>query len=225
MASRLLTWELRNLPCRIVHRMASSSSSSSLIAIVQLACSSDKAANRSRAHEWIRRAKAAGARAVFLPEAFDYIGESVEQTLELSEPLEGDTISSYRSLAASEGIVVSLGGFHRRLDEGGASRLSNTHVLIGPDGDILATYAKAHLFDVNISGGPRLKESDYVKPGEKIGQPVATSVGKIGLGVCYDLRFPEFSLALVRAGAQVRWMSTMLVRALVRFFNTYHLFL
>ena len=68
----------------------------------------------------------------------------------------------------------------------------------------MAKYSKTHLFDVEIpEQGIRLKESDYVSPGKDIVRPVETSIGRIGLGICYDLRFPEFSLALARSGAQI----------------------
>ena len=67
----------------------------------------------------------------------------------------------------------------------------------------MTSYNKTHLFDVNIPGSVALNESAYVTPGAVITPPVDTPLGKLGLGVCYDLRFPEFSQALTRAGAQI----------------------
>ncbi len=114
-----------------------------------------------------------------------------------------------RRLAAQENLVLSLGGFHERL-EGRRDKIRNTHVLLGPDGGLLGRYSKAHLFDVDIPGGARLKESDYVDAGQEIGHPTQVSLSsssscslRVGLGICYDLRFPEFSLSLRRRGAHV----------------------
>lgn len=81
--------------------------------------------------------------------------------------------------------------------------LRNTHVLISEQGDILSTYSKVHLFDAEVPGKFRLKESDYVEPGKNLAEPSELTFGnseaklKIGLGICYDLRFPEFSSVLV----------------------------
>lgn len=185
----------------IMSSKPASSSSSNLAAIIQLTCTSNKAGNFEQCQSLIVEAKKRGASIAFLPEAFDFIGESSEQTGELAEPLDGETISNYRAIAMEHKISLSLGGFHERED--GYSKLKNTHVLIGDTGSILGTYSKAHLYDVDIPGKVRLKESDYVLPGPRIADPVPSKVGKIGLGICYDLRFPELSLALARRGADI----------------------
>jgi len=178
-------------------------SSSALAAVIQLRCTDDKEDNFKRAAEWIREARRRGARLAFLPEALDYVGQSAEQTLALAEKEDGPTLERYRRLAREEGLALSLGGLHI-LAKGG-TRVRNTHLLLGDDGSVLASYAKTHLFQVDLSasGGPRLREADYVEPGGSISQPVATPVGRVGLGICYDLRFPEFSQTLARRGAQV----------------------
>ena len=103
-------------------------------------------------------------------------------------------------LAVKLDMIISLGGFHERIQN--ETKLCNTHVLIIPGRDI-ETYRKAHLFDVEIpSRGVRLKESDYVIAGSEICQPVDLGLAKfkLGMGICYDLRFPEFALALSRGG-------------------------
>lgn len=85
--------------------------------------------------------------------------------------------------------------------------MRNTHAYVGSDGAVRSHYSKCHLFDVEIpEKGVRLRESDYVQPGQTIRSPVqatAASGLRIGLGICYDLRFPEMSLALVKNGANV----------------------
>ncbi|KAG0353155.1 Nitrilase [Gamsiella multidivaricata] len=82
-------------------------------------------------------------------------------------------------------------------------RLYNTHVLISDQGSIVESYHKIHLFDVDIAHGPRLMESKNTVAGNKLVRPVRTPVGKVGLGICYDLRFPELALALRRQGAEI----------------------
>ena len=93
-------------------------------------------------------AKARGASMAFLPEGFDYIAETKEQSLSMAETLDGDTISAYRQIARDNGIALSLGGFHCKSGVEGKTR--NTHVIIDERGVLTATYEKCHLFDVNI---------------------------------------------------------------------------
>jgi predicted amidohydrolase len=84
----------------------------------------------------------------FLPEGFDYIAETKEQSLSMAESLDGDTISAYRQIARDNGIALSLGGFHCKSDVEGKTK--NTHIIIDEHGVLTATYEKCHLFDVNI---------------------------------------------------------------------------
>lgn len=137
---------------------------------------------------------------VFLPEAADYIAESREESAALAQGRGGSTVAALGALASRCGVWLSVGGLHLR-GEGGRS--TNTHLVIDREGVVVASYDKAHLFDVCIPGKVSLRESDYVEPGTCLPPPVATPMGLLGLGVCYDLRFPEHSLALRRAGAQV----------------------
>ena len=178
-------------------------------AIVQLTCTSDKISNFNRSKALIEQAVSNhNASVVFLPEAFDFIGESTIETLQLAESIEGPLISQYRDLAKRLKVSLSLGGFHEAVPSktGTISKIKNTHLLIdGSEGSIIAKYSKAHLFDVEIpEKGVKLKESDYVLPGNDILQPVPTSIGRIGLGICYDLRFPELSLAMARSNNSLR---------------------
>lgn len=96
-------------------------------------------------------------------------------------------------------IAINI-GIHER----GATkkRLRNTSLWL-EDGQIKHTYRKLHLFDVDIKDGPFLKESDSVEKGQEIVPPFDTSVGKVGMTICFDLRFPEIGLALRRQGAQI----------------------
>ena len=171
-------------------------------AIVQVTCTSDKVSNFNRIKTLIEQAVSNhNASVVFLPEAFDFIGESTNETLQLAEPIDGPLITQYRDLAQALKVSLSLGGFHEAItdNEGTVSKIKNTHLMINEDGSIIAKYSKCHLFDVEIpEKNLKLKESDYVIPGAEICRPVSTSIGHVGLGICYDLRFPELSIALGR---------------------------
>ena len=84
----------------------------------------------------------------FLPEGFDYIAESKDDSVSMAETLNGVTVAAYRDIARQNCIALSLGGFHCKSDVGG--KISNTHLIINECGDILETYEKCHLFDVDI---------------------------------------------------------------------------
>ncbi|NWW90105.1 NIT1 amidase, partial [Rhynochetos jubatus] len=102
------------------------------------------------------------------------------------------------------GVWLSLGGFHERgQDWATTRRIYNCHAVLDPAGCMVATYRKTHLCDVELEGRVTMKESGFTTPGAAIAAPVGTPAGKLGLCVCYDLRFPEISLALRRAGAEI----------------------
>lgn len=184
-----------------VRRMSTSLGLGGWAAVCQMTVTNNLAQNLSQAEGLIKQAAAQGASMVFLPEAADFIGESREQTASLSQDLSGSTVGVFKDLARHHRVWLSLGGLH--VKEGEESRISNTHVVMDAEGEIKASYCKTHLFDVSIPGKVNLKESDYVKPGEAMVDPLDTPLGRVGLGICYDLRFPEHSLALTKAGAQI----------------------
>ncbi|XP_061619640.1 deaminated glutathione amidase isoform X1 [Phyllopteryx taeniolatus] len=170
-------------------------------ALCQLSVTADKRANLCAARELLEEAKRRGASMAFLPEAFDYIGSGREETLGLSETLAGETMTQYTQMARKLDIWLSLGGFHER---GCERRIYNSHIVVNNQGEMVSTYRKCHLFDVELpEKGVLLNESAYTIPGPSLVAPVQTPVGQIGLGICYDLRFPEFSLALQKSGADI----------------------
>lgn len=174
-----------------------------LAAVCQMNCTADKRENMKNAARLIKQAAVEGALMAFLPEACDYIATSKEESFTLSEELEnGETIEQFRQLAVETKMWLSLGGFHQRYVEG---KSKNSHVIIDDEGQITAVYDKVHLFDIDLKEGEkiRLKESDYTAPGTRLVAPVKTPIGKVGLSICYDLRFPEASLSLTEAGADI----------------------
>ncbi|XP_069142377.1 nitrilase and fragile histidine triad fusion protein NitFhit-like [Argopecten irradians] len=174
----------------------------SKIGVIQLTCTADKQSNIESCKQFIQQAKDEDVQMVFLPEAADFIGESKQKSMEKAESMEGETISGYRKLAQDAGLWISIGGFHQQGHENYTDRVLNTHVVIDNQGEIRATYSKIHLFDLDL-GDLRLCESDYTIPGNGITSPVSSPVGNIGLGICYDLRFPEMSIALTQQGADI----------------------
>ena len=177
-------------------------------AAVQLTSTSDEAANWEAAQGWIERAAARGASLVATPENTTYLGPH-EEKVRRAEPLDGPAVGRFAALARRLGIHLLLGSFAERSDE--PSRCYNTSVLLGPDGGVLAAYRKLHLFDVDVPGGVRFAESATCKPGE-LGGPgdphrglvvAATPLGRLGLTICYDLRFAELYRRLADLGADV----------------------
>jgi predicted amidohydrolase len=80
-------------------------------------------------------------------------------------------------------------------------RLYNTSLVFGKKGELLATHRKVHLFDIDIPGGITFKESEVLSPGNKVTIVEFEGLGKVGLGICYDVRFPELAMVAARRGA------------------------
>jgi len=170
-----------------------------LAAVVQMTATSDFAGNWEQAKGLIERAASRGASLVCTPENTNYLGPHPDK-VRTAEPVEGATVSRFRDLAAKHGLHVLLGSFNEKSED--PARCYNTSVLIGPDGTVLGTYRKIHLFDVDVSDDARFTESATVKPGD-VAVVVETTLGRIGLSICYDLRFAELYRRLVEGGAEV----------------------
>lgn len=168
------------------------------VAVVQMTSTPDVEKNMQTAERLLRQARERGAALVVLPEGFAYIGPEEGQR-ELSEPLPtgGPLLRRCQSWARELDCELVLGGFWERTEE---ERVHNTAVHLGRDGAIRALYRKIHLFDVDLADGTKLKESDKVKPGSDV-VISESSFGKLGLSICYDLRFPELYRKLVEGGA------------------------
>jgi predicted amidohydrolase len=167
------------------------------IAAVQMASGADKVKNLDTAERLVRLAADRGADLVGLPENVAWMGPEQERA-GAAEPLEGPTLARFASLARSLGIHLLAGSILETGAPGG--RLHNTSVLLGPTGERLAVYRKIHLFDVEVGDGQTYRESAAVAPGTEV-VSVQTPLGRIGLSVCYDLRFPELYRALSAQGA------------------------
>ena len=169
------------------------------VAAVQMTSTTDVERNLTEAERWVRRAAGSGAELVALPENFAYLRREGAPS-DFRELLDGPTVRRFRDLARELRIHLLLGSFQERLPR--RRRVHNTSVLIGPAGKVLAAYRKMHLFDIAIRGGVVLKESRTVAPGDRA-VVADTPLGKLGLSICYDLRFPELYRRLALLGAQV----------------------
>ncbi|XP_012216283.1 deaminated glutathione amidase isoform X1 [Linepithema humile] len=173
-----------------------------LIAVCQMRSIADKGKNLEVVTELAAEAKRRSAAIAFFPEACDYLADNKKDIIAMAEPLTGQTVTSYKEIAVKNDIWLSLGGLHEASDN--TEKIYNTHILINNKGQLIATYRKIHLFDMdNKDTGVRLMESDYVLKGTEILSPVPTPIGKLALSICYDMRFPELSLTLRNMGAQI----------------------
>ena len=164
---------------------------------VQLNSNEDKARNLEIAERLVRRAASEGAELVVLPEKFNVIG-SPEQLVAAAEPLDGPTLRWAGDLAGELGLWFVAGSLVERVE--GDAKLRNTSVLFDPAGAARAVYRKIHMFDVEV-GGVTYSESDVEAPGDEIVVADADHL-KLGLAVCYDLRFPELFRIMAVDGAQ-----------------------
>ncbi|MFO0597126.1 MAG: carbon-nitrogen hydrolase family protein [Myxococcaceae bacterium] len=167
------------------------------IAAVQLCSGADKAKNLEVATRLITEAAKAGASFVGVPENFSWMGPEPERA-QNAETLEGETLARMAALAKSLKITLLAGSVLETGAPGG--RLFNTSVLFGPGGERLGVYRKIHLFDVEVGDGQTYRESAAVAPGTDV--VIAESpIGRVGLSVCYDLRFPELYRKHAEGGA------------------------
>jgi deaminated glutathione amidase len=168
------------------------------VALVQLDAGEDAAANVTEAARLAGVAAQGGARLVALPEYLQFRG-SDEGYRASARPIPGPFSDAFAAVAREHGVWILAGTL---AESGPAGRPYNTSVLIDPSGAIAATYRKIHLFDVDLEDGSADQESDRVTPGNRA--VVAEVDGaKIGLTICYDLRFPELYRALAVAGAEI----------------------
>ena len=170
-----------------------------LSAAVQLNASSDVDRTWEQALTLVTRAAGYGASLVCTPECTNYLGPHAQKVAS-AQPLSGSTVQRYQDLARKHSIHLLIGSVNEESDE--PNRCYNTSVLIGPDGDLLGSYRKLHLFDVDVPGGVTFRESDTTVAGDG---PVVvhTALGAIGLSICYDLRFPRLYQAMLDAGAEI----------------------
>jgi predicted amidohydrolase len=168
------------------------------VAVCQLNARDNRADNLRVALELIDRAADAGADLAVLPEYVDYLGPAAG--MPKPEPVDGEFAQFFADAAREHSMWVHAGSFHETGPD--PERTYNTSLLFGRDGALTAAYRKIHLYDVEIPGRVSYHESRTVAPGEDL--VVARVEGlRVGMSICYDLRFPELYRRLAVAGATV----------------------
>lgn len=178
--------------------------SRSRIAAVQMTSTHNVKQNLDTALGLAKQASEDGARLVLLPECFSHYGPG-NSKLDHAEPLSmgsvpGPILSACQSLCISQGVELILGGFWECSPDAG--KVYNSSVHLDVHGSVRAVYRKIHLFDVDLPDGTRIRESSTMAAGDA---PVVTDscVGRVGMSICYDVRFPELYRKLVNEGANV----------------------
>jgi predicted amidohydrolase len=170
--------------------------------LVQLNVGDDPAVNLPVTVDLVRRAAAGGAGFVLTPECTNALsGNRAHQRSVLRHEADDPTLATLRDEAARAGIWLLIGSLGL-LTHDADGRFANRSFLIGPGGDIAARYDKIHMFDVNVSETEIYRESAGYRPGATV---VLADAGfaRIGMTVCYDLRFPHLYRRLAQGGAQI----------------------
>jgi predicted amidohydrolase len=167
------------------------------IAMIQMDTGEDRDANLKRIEAYIAQAKSEDVTLIALPEVMNRM--TADRTIDTSEPLDGPTIAFMQACARKYGVWIHCGSIREKQAEG---LPYNTTVLLNPAGEIVTTYRKIHLYDVDIPGKVTALESSRNKAGDKV-VSAETSIGHLGLTICYDLRFPELFRLLSLQGSEV----------------------
>lgn len=168
------------------------------LALIQMPVGLNKAENLDRAAELLAEAAREGISLAVLPEMFN-CPYGVEFFGDYAESIPDGPTCRFLSDLARDLKIHLVGG---SIPEREGSNIYNTATLWSPDGELLLSHRKVHLFDVDIPGGISFHESETLTGGRSI-KVVETSLGRLGLAVCYDLRFPELFRALALAGAEL----------------------
>ena len=172
-------------------------SSSMRVAICQMNSGADVERNLATAERLVREAADGGADLASLPEYLEFMGPASRRH-EVAQPIPGPVTDRLGSVARSRSMWVLAGG----LLEAHTDHVYDTSVLIDREGEIAASYRKIHLFDVALPDQPPIQESATITAGDQLVTHV-TETARVGLSICYDLRFPELYRGLMAQGAEV----------------------
>jgi deaminated glutathione amidase len=168
------------------------------VGLVQMRTTRTPAENADVAVKMIGQAKEGGADYVLTPEMTNILERSRESLFSKIVPEENDsTLATFRELARALGIYVHVGSLAVKT---GPEKAANRAFLIDRKGEIVARYDKIHMFDVDLKGGESYRESRSYRPGD-LAVVADLPWGRLGITICYDLRFPALYRALAEAGA------------------------
>jgi len=168
------------------------------IAVVQFKASTNKESNLKKITDFISKASKNMAKLVAFPEFMMFYTDSSQTPKELAslaETIKGNFVTTIAKTAKKNHIEV-IGSFYEKSSR--KDRVYDTSFVIDKSGKVISTYRKIHLYDAL-----GFKESDKMISGSKITLPVKTSIGKVGMMICYDLRFPEMSRSLAASGSEI----------------------
>jgi len=170
------------------------------VGLIQMRTPAGQAAALAQAEPLVREAAAKGATLIATPEGANILERNKAALFDKIAPAESDVaVLGLRRLADELGVWLLIGSALVRRDDG---QCANRAILVRPDGSVAATYDKLHMFDVDLPTGEHIRESASYTPGDRA--VVAEAAGaKLGLTICYDVRFPALHNALAKAGAQV----------------------
>lgn len=172
------------------------------VGLVQLTVGDDPAANLTQTLQHLRAAAAGGAGFVLTPECTNMLSsDRAHQRSHLRHEAEDETLATLRTEAQALGVWLLIGSLGL-LTQDADGRFANRSFLIAPSGEIAARYDKIHMFDVDVSETEVYRESAGYRPGSAA-VLAETPFAKIGLSVCYDLRFAQLFRRLAQAGAQI----------------------
>ena len=171
------------------------------IALIQTRTPTTPAAAFAHVAPLIREAAAGGAKLILTPEAANFlVQDRAARDAVLTTQDRDAAVTDLRALARELGVWLLIGSAIVKSGHEGDDRAANRSLLIDDRGAVVATYDKLHVYDVDLPTGERWRESASVRPGD--GAVVAeTPWGKLGLTICYDIRFPQLHRALAKAGA------------------------
>ena len=170
------------------------------VGLVQLRTPATQEAALAQAEPLIREAAAGGAQLILTPEGSNILQRDRGKLASLLKTADEDpAVQGLRALAAELGVWLDIGS---ALVLRGDGKVANRQMLVAPDGSVAATYDKLHMFDVDLPTGERARESEVYEPGERA-VLADTPLGRLGLTICYDMRFAALYRALAVAGAQV----------------------
>ena len=168
-----------------------------MIGVIQMDTRDNYEENMEAACRFIDEAAAKGAKLVAFPEVFNYIGNDPRDPEEIPG---GPTISLMAKKAKEHHIWIHCGSISEVNPDG--EKKYNTTVLLNPEGEEVARYRKLHAFDITLADGTETRESDRMQIGKDIVM-LDTELGKLGLSICYDIRFPELYRYMAINGCQV----------------------
>ena len=171
------------------------------VAALQLCASDDPTANLDMTLPMVQQAAEMGAQFIATPEVTNCVSSSRRHQNDVLSLQERDeTLAELRAAANQFGVWISVGSLSLKLPD--EDRFTNRSFLIAPSGRIVAQYDKIHMFDVTLSETEQYRESDGYRPGDRA-VIADTEFGKIGMTICYDIRFPHLFRGLAKSGASI----------------------